>query len=101
MPAAGLRQTLAALTARRTTATALAKQALERAEACRKTLNAFAAIDWDRALKAAADSDLRYAEGAPRSLEGLPIGVQILAPLQGEAVMFRAAAVLEAAVSAR
>jgi aspartyl-tRNA(Asn)/glutamyl-tRNA(Gln) amidotransferase subunit A len=33
-----------------------------------------------------------------RGDDGLPIGVQVLAPLQGEAVMFRAAAVLEAAV---
>ncbi|MEO5841113.1 MAG: Asp-tRNA(Asn)/Glu-tRNA(Gln) amidotransferase subunit GatA [Acidimicrobiales bacterium] len=30
--------------------------------------------------------------------DGMPIGVQILAPLQGEATMFRAAAVLEAAL---
>jgi aspartyl-tRNA(Asn)/glutamyl-tRNA(Gln) amidotransferase subunit A len=29
--------------------------------------------------------------------DGLPIGVQVLAPLQGEAIMFRTAAVLEAA----
>ena len=31
--------------------------------------------------------------------DGLPIGVQLLAPLQGEPTMFRAAAVLEAAMS--
>jgi len=33
--------------------------------------------------------------------DGLPIGVQVLAPLQGEAAMFRVAAVLEAAAGSR
>jgi aspartyl-tRNA(Asn)/glutamyl-tRNA(Gln) amidotransferase subunit A len=33
--------------------------------------------------------------------DGLPIGVQVLAPLQGEANMFRAAAVLESAAGPR
>ena len=36
-----------------------------------------------------------------RGDDGLPIGVQVLAPLQGEATMFRTAAVLEAAASRR
>jgi len=81
--AMGLRQALAALAARRTTATALTKLALERAEACRKTLNAFSAIDWDRALKAAADSDRHYADGTPRPLEGLPIAVKDLIDTKG------------------
>ena len=31
--------------------------------------------------------------------DGLPIGVQLLAPAQGEAVMYRAAAVLEGGLS--
>jgi len=79
----GLRQTLQALAARRTTATALTKQALDRAEACKKTLNAFSAIDWDRALKAAADSDRHYADGRQRSLEGLSIGVKDLIDTKG------------------
>ena len=79
----GLRQTLEALAARRTTATALTKQALDKAEACKRTLNAFAAIDWDRALKAAADSDRRYADGKQRSLEGLPIGIKDLIDTKG------------------
>jgi aspartyl-tRNA(Asn)/glutamyl-tRNA(Gln) amidotransferase subunit A len=33
--------------------------------------------------------------------DGMPIGVQVLAPLQGEATMFRTAAVLEAAAGSR
>jgi aspartyl-tRNA(Asn)/glutamyl-tRNA(Gln) amidotransferase subunit A len=36
-----------------------------------------------------------------RGDDGLPIGVQVLAPLRGEPTMFRAAAVLEAAAGAR
>jgi aspartyl-tRNA(Asn)/glutamyl-tRNA(Gln) amidotransferase subunit A len=81
--APGLRHALEALQARRTTATALATRALHGAEACRKTLNAFCAIDWDRALKAAADSDRHYADGTPRPLEGLPIGVKDLIDTKG------------------
>jgi aspartyl-tRNA(Asn)/glutamyl-tRNA(Gln) amidotransferase subunit A len=79
----GLRETLAALTSRSTTAAALTKQALDRAEACKKTLHAFCAIDWDRAMKAAADSDRHYADGTQRSLEGLPIGVKDLIDTKG------------------
>lgn len=81
--APGLREALEMLAAGRTTATALVTQALHRAEACKKTLNAFAAIDWDRALRAAADSDRNYAEGTARSLEGLPIGVKDLIDTRG------------------
>jgi aspartyl-tRNA(Asn)/glutamyl-tRNA(Gln) amidotransferase subunit A len=79
----GLRDAMQALAGGCTTATALVTQALERAEACKKALNAFAAIDWDRALRAAADSDSRYAQGRPRALEGLPIGVKDLIDTKG------------------
>jgi len=76
--APGLRQALDDLATRRMTAIALTEQALESAEACKRTVNAFSVIDWDRALKAAAQSDLRYAQGSQRPLEGLPIGVKDL-----------------------
>jgi aspartyl-tRNA(Asn)/glutamyl-tRNA(Gln) amidotransferase subunit A len=78
-----LRAARAALAAGRLTATALVRQALDRAEASKQSLNAFAAIDWDRALRAAADSDQRYAQGRPRALEGLPIGVKDLIDTRG------------------
>src|SRR5205814_4384533 len=81
--APGLRKALDALATGGTTATALTEQALERAEASKQTLHAFAAIDWDRALKAAADSDRRYAQGRQRSLEGLRIGVKDLIDTKG------------------
>jgi aspartyl-tRNA(Asn)/glutamyl-tRNA(Gln) amidotransferase subunit A len=92
--ALSLRRALDALAARRTTATALTKQALDRAEACRKTLNAFSVIDWDRALKAAADSDRHYAEGKPRQLEGLPVGVKDLIDTKGIETRYGSAAYL-------
>lgn len=79
----GLRDTLAALRDGRTTAHAQAKQALLRAEACKSDFHAFSVIDWERALKAAADSDRRYEAGQPRSLEGLPIAVKDLIDTRG------------------
>jgi aspartyl-tRNA(Asn)/glutamyl-tRNA(Gln) amidotransferase subunit A len=92
--APGLRKALDALAAGRITATALTEQALERAEACKRTLHAFAAIDWDRALTAAADSDRRYEQGRPRPLEGLPIGVKDLIDTQGIETRYGSAAYL-------
>lgn len=79
----GVRATLAALAGRRITPTALAEQALRRAESSKLSLRAFAAIDWDRALKAAAESEHRYAEGRQRPLEGLPIAVKDLIDTKG------------------
>lgn len=79
----GLRAAREALAAGRLTATALVRQSLAASEASRLSLNAFAAIDWDRALRAAADSDQRYARGCPRALEGLPIGVKDLIDTKG------------------
>jgi aspartyl-tRNA(Asn)/glutamyl-tRNA(Gln) amidotransferase subunit A len=90
--ALGLREALQALAGGHTTATVLMKQSLDRAEACKRSLNAFAAIDWDRALKAAADSDRRYAEGRPRPLEGLPIGVKDLIDTRGIETRYGSAA---------
>ncbi|BDB26764.1 amidase [Cupriavidus sp. P-10] len=82
-PSPGLRGTLAALRHGRTTAHAEIKQALVRAEACKRDFNAFSVIDWERALKAAADSDRRYEAGQPRPLEGLPIAVKDLIDTRG------------------
>ncbi|WP_041681667.1 MULTISPECIES: amidase [Cupriavidus] len=82
-PAVGLRETLANLGRGRTTAYALTELALARAEASKKDFNAFSVIDWDRALKAAAESDRRYAAGRPRPLEGLPVAVKDLIDTRG------------------
>ena len=92
--APGLRKALDALSTRRITATALTEQALEGAEASKRTINAFSVIDWDRALKAAADSDRRYAEGSQRPLEGLPIGVKDLIDTKGIETRYGSAAYL-------
>ncbi|SIT44118.1 Amidase, Asp-tRNAAsn/Glu-tRNAGln amidotransferase A subunit [Paraburkholderia piptadeniae] len=90
----GLRDALDALAARRITATALTEQALERAEACKQSLNAFAAIDWDRALKAAAESERRYGENRQRRLEGLPIAIKDLIDTKGIETRYGSAACL-------
>lgn len=76
--APGLRKALEALASRRITVSRLIEQALEAAESGKRDLHAFAAIDWDGALKAAAESERRYAEGRPRALEGLAIGIKDL-----------------------
>ena len=76
--APGLRRALEALSARRITVSGLIEQALDAAEAGKRDLHAFAAIDRDGALKAALESERRYAEGRPRPLEGLAIGVKDL-----------------------
>ncbi|WPG35385.1 amidase [Variovorax sp. EBFNA2] len=81
--APGLRPALDALAARRTTAVALIEQALDAAQASKRELRAFAAIDRDGALARAAESDARYAQGRPRTLEGLPIGIKDLIDTQG------------------
>lgn len=78
MRAPGLREAADALAARRTTAVELTEQALESAGDCKRSVNAFSVIAWDRALTAAADSDLRIAQGRQRPLEGLPFGVKDL-----------------------
>ncbi|SKC99540.1 aspartyl-tRNA(Asn)/glutamyl-tRNA(Gln) amidotransferase subunit A [Burkholderia sp. YR290] len=88
----GLRKALDALAARQTTATALAEQALEEAEASKRSFNAFSAIDWDRALKAAAQSDRRYGENRQRLLEGLPIAIKDLIDTKGIETRYGSAA---------
>lgn len=75
---AGLRDALEALASRQITAKGLAEEAIRRAQACQQALNAFAAIDGERALQAAAESDRRYGEGSQRPLEGLPIAIKDL-----------------------
>ncbi len=93
---AGLRQTLDALATRQVSATALAEQALEAAEASKRSVRAFSTIDWDRALKAAAESDRRYAESRQRPLEGLPIAIKDLIDTKGMETRYGSAAYLEA-----
>jgi aspartyl-tRNA(Asn)/glutamyl-tRNA(Gln) amidotransferase subunit A len=90
----GLRKVLDALATRQITATELTGQALESAEACKRSFNAFSVIDWDRALKAAAESDRRYGENSQRSLEGLPIAVKDLIDTKGIETRYGSAAYL-------
>ncbi|MBF6986181.1 amidase [Cupriavidus sp. IK-TO18] len=89
---AGLRHALAALASRRITATGLTEEALLRAQASKQSLNAFAAIDQDRALQAAAESDRRYGEGSQRPLEGLPIAIKDLIDTKGIETLYGSAA---------
>ena len=88
----GLRHALDALASRQITATALIEEALHRAEASKQSLNAFAAMDWDRALHAAAESDRRYGEGRQRPLEGLPIAIKDLIDTRGIETRYGSAA---------
>lgn len=90
----GLRDTLEALATRQITATVLTERALEGAEASKRLLNAFSVIDWDRALKAAAESDRRYGERRQRPLEGLPIAVKDLIDTKGMETRYGSAAYL-------
>ncbi len=92
--APGLRRALEALAARRITVSGLIEQALDAAEASKRELHAFAAIDWDGALRAAAESERRYAEGRQRPLEGLAIGVKDLIDTQGIETSYGSAAYL-------
>lgn len=81
--APGLRRALEALAAGRITVSGLVEQALDAAESAQRALHAFAAIDGEGALRAARESERRYAEGRPRPLEGLAIGVKDLIDTQG------------------
>ncbi len=92
--APGLRRALDALAARRMTALGLIEQALDAAQTSKRDLRAFAAIDRDGALAAAADSDRRYAQGRQRPLEGLAIGIKDLIDTQGIETSYGSAAYL-------
>ncbi|MEM5431373.1 amidase [Cupriavidus oxalaticus] len=89
---AGLRHALQALASRQISATGLTEEALRRAQASRQSVNAFAAIDRERALKAAAESDRRYGEGSQRPLEGLPIAIKDLIDTRGIETLYGSAA---------
>ncbi|QOF80382.1 amidase [Variovorax sp. 38R] len=90
--APGARLALEALAARRITTVALVAQALDAAQASKRELRAFAAIDREGALAAAAQSDARYAQGRPRPLEGLPIGIKDLIDTHGIETSYGSAA---------
>lgn len=92
---ASLRELRHALMTGALSATALTEQSLEAAEASKRDVNAFAAIDWDRALRAAADSDRRYANGTARALEGLPIAIKDLIDTRGIDTSYGSAAYLD------
>lgn len=92
--APGLRRALEALAAGRTTVSVLVEQALDAAESAQRRFNAFATIDGEGALKAARASERRYAEGRPRALEGLAIGVKDLIDTRGIETRYGSAAFL-------
>lgn len=92
--APGLRLALEALATRRITVSGLIEQALDAAEAGKRELHAFAAIDWDGALIAAVESERRYAQGRQRPLEGLAIGVKDLIDTRGIETSYGSAAYL-------
>ena len=92
--APGLRCALDALAARRVTAVGLIEQALDAAQASKRDLRAFAAIDRDGALAAAAESDRRYAQGRQRPLEGLAFGIKDLIDTQRIETSYGSAAYL-------
>jgi aspartyl-tRNA(Asn)/glutamyl-tRNA(Gln) amidotransferase subunit A len=92
--AAGLRRALEALAEGRVTVSGLIEQALDAAEASKRELHAFAAIDRDGALSAAAESERRYTQGRQRPLEGLGIGVKDLIDTRGIETSYGSAAYL-------
>ncbi|WP_431510114.1 amidase [Variovorax sp. DAIF25] len=92
--APGLRRALEALAAGRTTVSVLVEQALDAAESAQRRFNAFATIDGEGALKAARESERRYAEGRPRALEGLAIGIKDLIDTRGIETRYGSAAFL-------
>jgi aspartyl-tRNA(Asn)/glutamyl-tRNA(Gln) amidotransferase subunit A len=81
--ASSLRHSLGELAGGRVSASELVQDTLARADATQHRLNAFAAIAHEPAMAAAAESDRRYAEGRPRPLEGVPIGVKDLIDTRG------------------
>lgn len=83
-----------ALAAGRITVSAAIAQALDAAEAAKRELRAFAAIDRDGALSAAAESERRYVQGRSRPLEGLAIGVKDLIDTRGIETRYGSAAYL-------
>lgn len=90
--APGLREALEALAARRTTVSTLIAQALDAAESGKREFRAFRAIDRDGAMRAAIESEGRYAQGRPRPLEGLAIGVKDLFDTKGIETSYGSAA---------
>ncbi len=72
-----LRELRAALDARKTTSVEIVSECVRRAEATRKTLNAFVGLRAEAALREARESDARRARGEIRSpIDGLPIAIK-------------------------
>ncbi len=70
------------LKAKRFSATELTRAYIQAVEEAR-ALNAFVLETPDKALAQAADADKRYAQGAPRPLDGAPLGVKDLFCTEG------------------
>ncbi|NEU98638.1 amidase [Bradyrhizobium uaiense] len=75
MTSSSIVEMLAGLKAGTVTSAQLVQAALEKARRSATELNAFATIDED-AICSATESDQRYAKGAARELEGIPIAVK-------------------------
>lgn len=57
---------------------------VRRCEAVNPSLNAFTYTFFDRALEQARDAEVRYRNGDPRPLEGVPVVIKDLHPVEGE-----------------
>ncbi len=78
--------------ARRTSAEALARAALDNIEATRDSINAFCAVDADAAIAAAKAIDARIARGETvGALAGIPFGVKDLEDAKGYVTTFGSA----------
>jgi aspartyl-tRNA(Asn)/glutamyl-tRNA(Gln) amidotransferase subunit A len=78
-----IKQALQKLRSREISATELTKAYLERIEKFGKDLNCYITVTPERALKDAAASDERYANGTPLPLDGMPIAMKDLFATRG------------------
>ena len=76
-------EALKKLRAREITATELTTAYLDRIEKFGAELNCYITVTRERALRDAAESDRRYADGTARPLEGIPIGMKDLFATKG------------------
>lgn len=74
---------LAAYRAHKTTPMDVLQWHLGRIDALDADLNAYVDLDREGAYQAAADSEARLASSAPRSLEGVPVGIKTNIAVRG------------------
>ncbi|TCN56893.1 amidase [Rhodococcus sp. SMB37] len=85
---AGLTDTAAALDTGTTTSVELVRDALDRIDASRSTLNAFRVVRREAALAEAAEADRRRARGEHAPLLGVPIAIKDDTDIAGETTVF-------------